>query len=142
MRANFAGCPAWFNEGLASLYEASGEQNGNIRGHPNWRLPALQKAIRARRVPPFSEMMALSDDDFYGGGGNGKNSDEHYAQARYLCYHLQEQGLLLQFYNAYVAGVKQDPTGVQTLKAVLDETNLKAFQRKWEKFVLGLRLEQ
>jgi hypothetical protein len=141
MRANFAGCPTWFNEGLASLYEASGEQNGHIQGYPNWRLPSLQKAIRGGRVPPFATLMALSEDEFYGGAGNGRNYNDHYAQARYLCYFLQEQGLLVKFYKAYVADVKQDPTGVQTLKRVLDEPNLKAFQRKWEKFVLGLRVE-
>jgi hypothetical protein len=31
MRANFPACPAWFNEGLASLYEHAAEKSGNIR---------------------------------------------------------------------------------------------------------------
>ena len=35
MRANFPSCPAWFNEGLASLYEASVEKNGHIQGRIN-----------------------------------------------------------------------------------------------------------
>ena len=35
-------CPAWFNEGLASLYEAVREQHGQLWGLPNWRLAGLQ----------------------------------------------------------------------------------------------------
>ena len=141
MSANFSGCPAWFNEGLASLYEASGERNGHIRGYTNWRLPALQESIRSGGLLPFAKLMALSADDFYG-GGNGRNYSQHYAQARYLCYHLQEQGLLVKFYKRYVAGVKNDPTGVEALKSVLNETDLKAFQQRWERMVLGLRVER
>ena len=38
MAANFPECPAWFDEGLASLYEQCGDRNGRIWGHPNWRL--------------------------------------------------------------------------------------------------------
>jgi len=134
--------PAWFNEGLASLYEASGEKNGHIRGYTNWRLPALQEAIREGGLLPFPKMMALSSDDFYGGRGNGRNYSHYYAQARYLCYHLQEQDLLVKFYKAYVAGVKTDPSGVEALKSVLNERDLKAFQQRWEKMVLGLRVER
>ena len=142
MRANFSTCPAWFNEGLASLYEQSGSKDGRIVGYPNWRLPALQEAIRTGSTLPFEKLLALPDDDFYGGGSNGRNYSQHYAQARYLCYYLQEQGLLVKFYHAFVAGAKEDPTGVKTLKKVLGESDLAAFRRKWEKFVSGLRWEQ
>ena len=46
MRANFPACPAWFNEGLASLYEQSAEKDGHIRGLINWRYTALEKAVK------------------------------------------------------------------------------------------------
>jgi len=141
MQANFPSCPAWFNEGLASLYEQSGSKDGRIVGYPNWRLPALQEAIRTGRTLSFEKMLALPDDEFYG-GSNNKNYSQHYAQARYLCYYLQEQGLLVKYYHAFVAGAKEDPTGVKTLKQVLGESDLGAFRRKWEKFVSGLRWEQ
>ena len=139
MRANFPACPAWFNEGLASLYEQSAARNGRIIGLPNWRLPALQEAIRGGRVLPFERMLTLPDDKFYGGGTDNKNYSQNYAQARYLCHYLQEQGLLVKFYKAYVADAKNDPSGVKTLRSVLGESDLKAFQQKWEKFVLSLR---
>ena len=35
MRANFPECPAWFNEGMGSLYEQCSEVNGRIAGLTN-----------------------------------------------------------------------------------------------------------
>ncbi len=136
MRANFPDCPAWFNEGLASLYEQSSERQGHIRGKINWRLKGLESAIKAGKTISFEQLTATSDTEFYG-GRNGYN--EHYAQSRYLCYYLQEKGLLRKFYHEFVANAKRDPTGLQTLKRVLGEEDMAVFQRKWEKFVLGLR---
>lgn len=66
--------------------------------------------------------------------GTGTN----YAQARYLCYYLQEKGLLRKFYKEFVANQKTDPTGYKTLQSVLGTTNMTAFQRKWEAFVMRL----
>jgi len=138
MRANFPPCPAWFNEGLASLYEHSSEKNGHIRGLTNWRLAGLQEAIRDGKTISFQRLTATSDGDFYG-GTRSNNYSQHYAQARYLCYYLQEQGLLVRFYREFAANAKVDPTGCHTLKRVLGVDDLTAFQRKWETFVLGLR---
>ncbi len=134
MEANFPACPAWFNEGLGSLYEASREHDGHIRGMTNWRLPALQQAIREGRLPPFERLFAMTDDQFY-----GEDSGTNYAQARYLCYFLQEKGLLVTFHHAFVAAQADDPTGVSTLRHVLGTADLVAFQKQWEAFVLGLR---
>ena len=61
MAANFPKCPSWFNEGLASLYEQAGEEKGRIHGYPNWRLPGLQQAIKAKAVSTVRE--ALRHDD-------------------------------------------------------------------------------
>jgi len=43
MAANFPDCPAWFNEGLASLYEQSSERDGKIIGLTNWRLAVCRE---------------------------------------------------------------------------------------------------
>ncbi len=136
MRANFPDCPAWFNEGLASLYEQSSEKQGHIHGKINWRFKGLEQAIKAGKTISFERLTGMSESEFYG-GRNGYN--EHYAQARYLCYYLQEEGLLRKFYHEFVANVKRDPTGLQTLKRVLGEDDMAAFKRKWEKFVQSLR---
>jgi hypothetical protein len=138
MSANFEECPSWFNEGLASLYEQCGEEKGHIHGYPNWRLPKLQEAIRAGKVPSFAKLTAMSSDEFYG-RTTGAAYNQQYAQARYLCYYLQERGLLGKFYREFHDHVRTDPTGYNSLRKVLGETDMNAFQKKWEKFVLSLR---
>jgi hypothetical protein len=134
VEANFPEAPAWLNEGLGSLYEQSSERDGHIIGLTNWRLPGLQRAIRAGRALSFSDLCATSSDEFY-----GDDSGLHYAQARYLLYYLQEHGLLLRFYREFFADRAQDPSGYATLVRVLGERDMKAFQRRWERWVLGLR---
>ncbi len=138
MRANFPACPAWFNEGLASLYEQAAEKQGHIRGKINWRFTGLEQAIKGSRTIPFQQLTAMSETEFYGGASN-TNYSQYYAQARYLCYYLQEKGLLTKFYREFVANAKRDPTGFNTLKRVLGEDDMAAFQKKWEQFVLALR---
>ncbi len=63
----------------------------------------------------------------------------NYAQARYLCYYLQEKGLLIKFYQEFHASQTHDPSGYKTLQRVLGESDMEAFKDQWEKFVLGLR---
>ena len=138
MRANFPKCPAWFNEGLASLYEQSADKDGHILGLINWRYTGLAKAIKDGKLISFQKLMAMTDEEFYGGQSNPGYS-EHYAQSRYLCFYLQEKGLLTKFYREFVTGAKQDPAGYETLKRVLEEKDMVAFQKKWEQFILGLR---
>lgn len=135
MRSNFPDCPSWFNEGLASLYEQSTEKDGRIRGLINWRYEGLEKAIQEKRLLSFKKLTALNTRDFYG----GDTYNAHYAQARYLCFYLQEKGLLTKYYREFVANAKADPTGYDTLQRVLGEKDMEAFQKSWEKFILELR---
>jgi hypothetical protein len=132
--ANFPRCPAWFNEGLGSLYEQCGEEDGQIHGYTNWRLPGLQKAIRKGRVPSFEKLCSTTSKEFY-----EDDKGTNYAQARYLCYYLQQEGLLRKFYRQFHAHRKDDPTGYETLQAVLDCPDMEAFQEKWDAYVLELR---
>ena len=134
IEANFPACPPWLNEGLGSLYEQSGEENGHIHGYTNWRLPGLQQAIRTNTVPSCKLLTGMTPNAFY-------NDDRgtNYAQARYLCYYLQQKGLLVKFYKEFHANQKTDPTGYATLQKVLGETDMDQFKKRWEKFVLGLR---
>ncbi len=110
VRANFPNCPAWLNEGLGSLYEQCGEREGHIVGYTNWRLAGLQRAIKTGRVPSFKELTGTNDRQFY-----GEDKGTNYAQARYLCYYLQEQGKLRTFFRDFVVNQKDDPTGYRTL---------------------------
>jgi hypothetical protein len=132
--ANFPRCPAWFNEGLASLYEQCGEENGEIHGYTNWRLPGLQEAIRKKKVPPFKTLCSTTTEEFY-----EKDKGTNYAQARYLCYYLQQQGLLKKFYHEFLKNCRVDPTGYQTLQKILGRKDMEKVQEEWENFVLELR---
>jgi hypothetical protein len=135
--ANFPACPSWFNEGLASLYEQSGEENGEIHGYTNWRLAGLQSAIAKKKVPPFKTFCSTTTDEFY-----SKDKGTNYSQARYLCYYLQQEGLLKTYYKKFRGNSAKDPTGYKTLQEVLGrngDDEMQSFQKDWEKWVLALK---
>lgn len=134
MHANFPECPAWLNEGLGSLYEQCEERNGRIHGRTNWRLPVIQEALREKRAPAFESLLAATDFEFY-----GEDRGLNYAAARYLCYALQEKGLLRRFYREFRAAHPKDASGLATLRSVLGADDLSGFRREWETLVLGLR---
>lgn len=134
MESNFPECPAWFNEGLGSLYEQSSTRDGQIVGLTNWRLAGLQRAIRKDTVPSFATLCATTTSQFY-----NEDPGTNYSQARYLCYYLQEKGLLRTFYHDFVANHQTDPGGYKTLKKTLGVTDMTQFKTDWEKYVLGLR---
>jgi peptidase C39-like protein/uncharacterized protein DUF1570 len=134
VEASFPDCPAWINEGLGSLFEQSAERDGHIVGLTNWRLEGLQRAIRGRGLPSFAALTATNDHAFYD-DPNGTN----YAQSRYLMYWLQEQGLLVRFWRKALAGRSADPSGWRALVDVLGESDMQAFQQRWQTWVLSLR---
>ncbi|MFZ5438556.1 MAG: C39 family peptidase [Myxococcota bacterium] len=133
MHANWPDAPAWLNEGLGSLFEFPGERDGHFIGQLNWRLPAVQDAIRAKTVPRLSALARTTEDEFY-----ADDSGVHYAMARYLCYWLQERGLLIRFVQRAQALKAEDPTALKALEEVLGGPP-DSFQPEWERFVLGLR---
>ncbi len=133
VEADFPDAPPWLNEGLGSLFEQSAEREGHIVGLTNWRLAGLQEAIKERSLPPFEPLLSADAHAFY-----NEDSGTNYAQARYLCYYLQERGLLTRFYREMRAFHSDDPTGKETLLRVLGEQDLVVFQRRWERFVLAL----
>jgi peptidase C39-like protein len=129
--ASFPSVPAWFNEGLASLYEAVEERNGQLWGRPNWRLDGLKHAIRAGKLASFAAMTGDSDARFYA-------SSTGYAQARYLCLYLQEKGLLHRYYDQFSTRVASDPTGYKTLVQVLGNPDMTRFEKQWRDWALAL----
>jgi hypothetical protein len=133
VEADFPAAPPWLNEGLGSLFEQSDERDGHIVGLTNWRLPGLQKAIRMHDLPPLEDLLRANSHAFY-----DEDKGTNYGAARYLCYYLQEHGLLVRFYREFRARAADDPTGAATLRAVLGEQDLTAFQQRWEAWVAKL----
>lgn len=89
MAVDFPRSPAWFNEGMGSLFEQCVIREGpSIRGLVNWRLPILQQAIGTPAYVPLEKLLGTTPEEFYGlQGGAG------YAEARYLLLYVQEQPL-------------------------------------------------
>ncbi len=133
VEVDFPDAPPWLNEGLGSLFEQSDERDGHIVGLTNWRLAGLQKAIRDKRLPPFEPVLRADTRAFY-----DEDPGTNYAQARYLCYWLQEQGLLVRVYREFRARRAEDPSGIEALRRVIGERDLGAFQARWERYVLAL----
>ncbi len=57
----------------------------------------------------------------------------------YLCYYLQEKGLLIKYFHQFREHAEEDLSGYETLKAVLGRDDLDQFQKQWEKYVMKLR---
>lgn len=118
VETDFPGAPDWINEGLASLYEAfSMPKPGDIRGHKNWRHPALLAALSSRKGREHANLPALftmSDREF-----RGDREALNYASARYFCQWMDGQKKLWPFYQAWRDGHEHDPTGEKAFLATM-----------------------
>ena len=132
---DFPSVPDWFNEGLASLYEQCTLDGDKIRGLPNWRLPALQKAIGNNSLRSLSDL--IEDKSFR----DEKRVGINYAQARYLMFYLQEKGLLKRYYAEFRDHSDKDPTGIDSLRKVIAPQSLELFESGWRKWVMTLHFE-
>ncbi len=128
---DFPAAPLWFNEGLASLHEQCSVQPERIVGLVNWRLPALQKAIRDKTLRPLREL--ITRDDFY-----GRQRGLNYAQARYFVMYMQERGLLENFYKHFRENHTGKDAAVKTIEHVFD-TDLEKIESDYLKWVMELR---
>jgi hypothetical protein len=128
VRYDFPDIPSWFNEGLGSLYERCSFQNNEIKGHVNWRLPTLVKAINNNKYAPLKSLMSTDEEKFY-----GEESGLNYSQARYFCMYLQEKGVLKKFYKKFRDNFKNDETGISFSEEILDDTifNIDKDYKSW-----------
>lgn len=133
VRYDFPDLPSWFNEGLGSLYERCSFQDNEIKGHVNWRLPALVKAINNNEYTSLKTLMSTDDETFY--------SDEsalNYSQARYFCMYLQEKGLLKKYYKTFRDNFSTDNTGISFAEELLGK-NITTIDSEYKSWVLTLK---
>ncbi len=135
VRYDFPDIPVWLNEGLGSLYERCTMTEYEIKGLTNWRLPTLQKSIVNGNYYPLRNMFNLSDEEFY-----GENSDFYYAQARYFCYYLQENGILKQFYKNFRDNYSKDSTGMFFIEEIFDN-KIENIDSDFKKWVMNLKYD-
>jgi hypothetical protein len=136
---DFPEIPDWFNEGLASLHEQCRfreDQHGpTIEGLENWRLPGLQKAIRAGRLGSIESLLAT--DNF-----RGRQEGLNYAQARYFCLYLERRELLDDFYRLFRDTHEGDPRGSRALAAVVPDFSWAALDQQFQDWVLTLEYHE
>ena len=128
---DFPAVPLWFNEGLASLHEQCRVRPEKIIGLVNWRLPALQKAVRAKTLRPLREL--ITRDDFYG-SQRGLN----YAQARYFVMYMQKRELLQKFYRYFRANHAGEDAAVKAVEHIFG-AELERVESDYLKWVMTLR---
>jgi hypothetical protein len=133
MHADFPNIPTWFNEGFASLFEQNRIAKGSISGLTNWRYPILKRAIDTNSVVKLRQLIKTTTDEFY-------NDEEgyNYAEARYLCFYLQEKGLLRDFYNRFKQTGAYDPSGLRTLEEVLQK-DIESIETEWLQWARALQ---
>ena len=90
--------------------------------------------LHDQRVPSFAALCQLSDQDFYDDA-----TGLHYAQARYLCFYLQEQQLLQEYYRQFHAQRDKDPAGYQVLDTLLRDKIGADWEQRWQSFVKQLQ---
>lgn len=94
---------SWLYE-LAARWAASGDQS--------------------QKGATFETLCSTTTNEFY-----SEDRGTNYSQARYLCYYLQELGLLQKYYQQFAAMAEDDPTAYATLQSVLGEKGMAAFQK-------------
>lgn len=121
----------WIIEGLAALFENYEVVDGHMRVLPNYRLKIIQNLARGNHHKPWETYVKFTQKEFMREPGN------HYSQARYMFAYVHEKGLLKKWYEAYVAGYKDDPTGARALEAVFGK-KLADIEKDWVEWLLRL----
>lgn len=110
--------PEWVDEGLAALHEEARYSPDRLLlvGEPNWRCRIVRDALSDDRLPTISSLATSASF-------RGDDEGLKYAFSRTLCRFLQSRGLLSHFYRKLRRNVATDPTGLETLQAVLGVTS-------------------
>jgi len=132
INADFPDVPTWFNEGFASLFEQNRISGGTISGQSNWRYPIFKRAIDTNAVVRLRHLIKTTTDEFY-----DDEDGYNYAEARYLCYYLQEKGLLQSFYSKFRENSSHDPSGLKTLEEVLQK-DIDSIEKEWLQWARAL----
>jgi len=125
----------WIIEGLATLFEQYEEgEEGRLRILPNHRQRIIQNLVQRGAHKPWPTYVQFTQREFMREPGN------HYSQGRYMFAYLYEMGLLKSWYDAYVEGYAEDPTGGAALEKVFGKA-LPEIEKDWVAWLLRLSAE-
>lgn len=133
----------WVQEGLASLYEDYDlSEDGTITFLPNDRQLVVKSRARAGRLPKWSDMFALSAEQFM------DKALQYYPVARSIFEYIAAHDKLKVWYDAYVAHFDEDRSGAKAFEVTFGKP-LEQIERDWRRWVieqptveLGIRPER
>ena len=97
----------------------------------------LQEGLAKGHWVSLKNLLATTESQFY-----ADPHGMHYAEARYLCYYVQSQDKLREFYKEFVSNSDDDPTGVKTLCHVLEKESIEAVEKDLLNFVRSLKYQR
>lgn len=83
--------PRWLNEGLAQIFETAIIEAGELRvGHaPSSRLEPAQKALKAKKLVPLTDLLVSGPKQFLlGHGSDAEVADNHYLTSWAVSFYL------------------------------------------------------
>lgn len=105
----------WIEEGLASLVESYSPTADGITLVPSVRTNTTARAAREGALPSIQDMLGPP-----GRPDKGLPALDNYAAWRSVFLYIHGRGELRKFYFNYVKNLRQDPHGLEVLKAVLE----------------------
>ena len=136
IEANFPAVPAWFNEGLGSLFEQSGERGRAHRGPaPTGASPACKRAIRAGK-----RAVVRSDDRRQRRASSTRRAPATRRRATSATTSRRRASCTATTTGS-ARGVAADPTGYKTLVRVLGNPNMEKFEKDWQQWALALETD-
>jgi hypothetical protein len=121
--------PAWVQEGLAALYEEYRPVGADgVRFTANDRQPVTLALADGGRLIPWRDLMAMPPDALRAEAARA------YPELRSIFRFVAEQGRLEAWYDIYVAGYEDDPTGTAALEAAMG-LPLDQLERRWRQWL-------
>jgi hypothetical protein len=92
----------------------------------------LKHAVQHNKLIPLRQFIKFDQGQYE------RQADLCYGEGRYLMMYLYSKGLLRKWYDAYVAGYKDDPTGGKAIEVVLGK-NLDDVEKDFVAYVTALK---
>ncbi|MDZ7815876.1 MAG: PDZ domain-containing protein [Planctomycetota bacterium] len=121
--------PIWIVEGFATLFENSSfSGRSKLIPRHGFRLMHLYKMLESNAFIPLKKVMNYDHRRFMARAG------ACYAESRLLMYYLYRQNKLYEFYYKYINDYETDPTGIHTLRNILNKP-MEEIEEEYKAFV-------
>lgn len=132
--------PQWFNEGLGDYFGAyryvrQGSRELMVCKLSRWRLPGAQFAAHQNEGAPASDLMVMTQRDFY-----GPKAAIYYSQAWAMIYFMIEgnkphyKQTLVNYFRALHKGQDID----QAYQSTFGKLDMQKFDQEWRGYIKGL----